>query len=146
MGLIYFPLISLQLVIDTKFIAYRNSNNPFNPFQWSHSKLNQPGYKSYTPKLTWVMKLRSGGHLESEVFIYTDYGHVIAQSELVCWQAANIFCCICNLLGIQDAYRKRTEPSLTPVPWWGTVTHTSRNEVVITAKEVKWGKTRILVL
>ena len=67
-----------------------------------------------------------------EVFIYVDDGCIIAHSELVCWKAANKFCSICNSLGIQDASRKRTEPSLTPGPWAGTVAHTSNKELEIT--------------
>ena len=42
--------------------------------------------------------------------------------------------------------RKRTETSLTPGPWTVTVAHTSNKELVITVTQVKWGKTRILVL
>ena len=84
------------------------------------------------------MKVRSDGHLAIKVFIYVDYGHIIAHSELVCWQAENISSSICNSLGIQDVSRKRTEPSLTPVSWAGTLAHTSNNEVVIIATQVKW--------
>ena len=52
----------------------------------------------------------------------------------------------CNSLGILDASRKRTEPSLTPDPWAGTVAHTSNKEVEITVTRSKWGETRSLVL
>ena len=91
MGLTYSPYQSLKLLINEKFIAYGDRNYLLKPFQWSHANLNLPGDKSYTPKLPWVMKVRSDGHLASEVFIYVDDGRIIAHSELVCWQAAKRF-------------------------------------------------------
>ena len=47
---------------------------------------------------------------------------------------------ICNLLGIKDASRKRTESPLNTVPWEGTVSQTSNKEVEITATHIKWKK------
>ena len=99
--------------------------------------MNLTGDKYYTPKLPWTIKLRSDGHLASEVFFYMDYGCIIAHSELVCWQEAKRFLLICNSLEIKYASRKRTEPSLTPDPWSGTVEHTSNKEVVTTVIQVK---------
>ena len=90
MGLTESPYQSLQLLIHVKFIAYGERNDPLNPFQWSHTKMNLPGDKSYKPKLLWVTKVRLDGHLASEVFIYIVGGRIIAHSELVCWQEANI--------------------------------------------------------
>ena len=90
------------------------------------------------------MKEIPDGHLASEVFIYVDYGCIIEHSELVCWQAENNFCSICNSLGIQYASRKQKEPSLTPGPWAVTVAHTSINEVVITVTRLNWGKPGVL--
>ena len=84
MGLAESPYRSLQLIFHVKSIAYGEMNDPLNPFQWSHAKLNLPGDESYTPKLTWVIKLISYGHLTSGVFIYVDDGLIIAHSELVC--------------------------------------------------------------
>ena len=81
--------------------------DPLNPFQWSQANLNLPEDASYTPKLPWVMKVRSDGHLLSEVFINVYDGLSIAHLELVCWQVEKRFFSICNSLGIQDASRKR---------------------------------------
>ena len=144
MGLTDPPYRYLKLLINFKFTAYGERKYPLNPFQWSQVQLNLPGDESYTPKLSWVTKVRSDGHLASEVFIYVDDGQIIAHSELVCWQAEKIFCSTCNSLGIQDAPRKRTEPSLTPGPWAGTVAHTSNKEVAITVTHIKWGKKGVL--
>ena len=85
MGLTDSPYQSLQLLIHVRFISYGKRKDQLNPFQWSHAKLNLPGEESYKPKITWVMKVRSDGHLASEVFIYVDDGRIIAHSQLVCW-------------------------------------------------------------
>ena len=79
------PYRSLQLLIYFRFISYGERKDALNPFQWSNAKLNLPGDKSYTPKLPWVTKVRSDGHLASELFIYVDDSRIIAHSELVCW-------------------------------------------------------------
>ena len=140
------PCRYLQLLIHVKLIFYGEINNPINPFQCSRAKLNLPGDKFYTPKLPWVIKVISDGHISSEVFIQIDDVHIISHSELVCWQEAKRFCSIFNSLVIHDAYKKRTEPSLTQGPWAGTMAHTLINEVVIIVTEFKWGKKRCPVL
>ena len=78
MGIPDYLYRSLQLIIHVKFISYGERNDTLNPFQWIQAKMNLSGDESYTPKLTWVMKMRSDGHLASEVFIYVDYGSTIA--------------------------------------------------------------------
>ena len=78
MGLTDSPYRYLQVLIHVKFIAYGERKYPLNPFQWIHAKLNLPGDESYTPKLIWVIKVRSDGHLASEVFIYVDDGCIIS--------------------------------------------------------------------
>ena len=94
MGLTDSHYRSLQLLIYVKFIAYVDRNDSSNPFQWSHANMNLQGDESFAPKLPWVIKVRSDGHLASEIFIYVDYGRIISHSELVCWQAAKKFCSI----------------------------------------------------
>ena len=54
-------------------------------------------------------------------------------------------CSVCVSLGIQDASRKRTGPSLYPGPWAGTVLHTSVGMVATVTIE-KWQKTKELIL
>ena len=119
MGLTESPYRSLQLLICVKFIAYGERKNPLNPFHLSHARLNLPADESYTHIFPWVLKMRSYGNLASEVFIYVYDSHIIAHSDLVYWQAVKIFFSTFNSLGIQEASRKRIEPSLTPVPWAG---------------------------
>ena len=67
-------------MIHENFMSCEDRKDVLNPFQWSHSKLNITGDESYTPKIPWVIKVRSGGHLSSEVFIFVDDGRIIAHS------------------------------------------------------------------
>ena len=140
MGLTDSPYRSLQLLIKAKHIAYENHKGEANPFKWASVRLNLPGSESYDPKLPWVMKVRSDGHLACEIYIYVDDGRITGWSREETWKAARWFCAICNSLGIQDAARKRTFPSRTQGPWAGTVVHTI-DGVVMTVTEVKWMKT-----
>ena len=79
-------------------------------------------------------------------YIYVDDGRATGHSAEACWAAIRRFASICTKLGIQDAARKRTEPSATPGPWAGTVVHTNDGEVVGTVTTEKWGKTKSLIL
>ena len=107
-----------------EFIAYGDRLNNMNPFQWKVVKFNLSGLTLYNPKSPWVMKVRRDGNLAFEVYIYLDDGQIVGHSELVCCEVARRFFSVCVLLGIQDASRKRTGPSLYPGPWSGTVVHT----------------------
>ena len=144
MGLKDSPYRSLQLMIKAKFIAYGDREDESNPFKWHVVVLNLPGDKDYDPSLPWVMKVRRDGHLACEVYIYVDDGRFTGWSKLECWRAVRKFSSVLSWLGIQDAYRKRTEPLTTPGPWAGTVTST-KGEVVATVSGQKWAKTRDVI-
>ena len=144
MGLTDSPYRSLQLMIKAKHVSYGDRLQEGNPFGWEKVVLNLPGGVHYTTELPWVMKVRADGHLACELYIYVDDGRVTGWSRLECWRAVRRFCATCNSLGIQDAARKRTAPSLTPGPWAGTVTHT-KTAVVATVSEVKWQKVKDLI-
>ena len=149
MGLTDSPYRSLQLMIQAKFIAYGRRDRhghhaEDNPFRWDRVKLNLPGSATYNAMLPWVMKIRKDGHLACEVYVYVDDGRVTGHSKVECWKACRQFCAALQKLGIQDAARKRTEPSLVPGPWAGTVVHTETG-VIATITLVKWLKTQSLI-
>ncbi|KAL7530331.1 hypothetical protein ACHAXR_005038 [Thalassiosira sp. AJA248-18] len=144
MGLTDSPYRSLQLMIKAKFIAYANREKRCNPFHWEKVILNLPGAKGYNPRLPWVMKVRWDGNLACEVYVYVDDGRITGWSKIGCWRASRQFCAILTWLGIQDASRKRTGPSLDPGPWAGTVVHTKDN-VIATVTKLKWQKTQALL-
>ena len=135
MGLTDSPYRSLQLLMKAKFTAYGDRLNKKNTFQWEMGKLNLPGSDSYDPQFPWVMKVRMDGELACEVYIYVEDGPISGHSEITCWEAAMRLCSVCVSLGIQDASRKRTGPSLYPEPWAGTVLHTGMGVVTTVTLE-----------
>ena len=145
MGLRDSPYRSLQLMIKAKYFAYGDRHYHTNPFQWDAVLLNLPGDEGYDPSLPWVMKVRKDGHLACEVYIYVDDGRFTGWSKLECWKAVQRFSSILTFLGIQDAFRKRTEPLTRPGPWAGTVTIT-KGGVFATVSALKWAKTQSVVL
>jgi len=103
-----------------------------------------PGAADYDPSKPWVMKLRADGEVACEVYVYVDDGRLTGHSRTICWQAAHVLCSVLNSLGIQDAARKRSEPSQTPGPWAGSVVHTDE-EVRVTVSAEKWSKAQAQV-
>lgn len=144
MGMKDSPYRSIQLMLMIKWLAYGERSKEDNPFKWERVELNLPGSENYDPTLPWVMKVRRDGHLACEIYIYVDDCRITGWSKLECWRAARRLSQIINHLGLQDAFRKRTEPVTNPGPWAGGVTCTE-NRVVITVTIEKWKKTRILV-
>ena len=145
MGLRDSPYRSLQLMIKAKYYAYGDRHDRTNPFQWDAVLLNLPGDEGYDPSLPWVMKVRKDGHLACEVYVYVDDGRFTGWSKMECWKAVQRFSSILTFLGIQDAFRKRTEPLTRPGPWAGTVTITNGG-VFATVSALKWAKTKSVVL
>jgi hypothetical protein len=132
-------------MIIAKRIAYGNHQDRKNPFHWEEIILNLPGSWSYDPSLPWVFKVRYNGHLGCKIYIYIDDGKVTGWCKVACWKAATEFSKVMAKLGLQDAARKRTEPSVTPGPWAGSVVHTDASEVTLLVSDKKWEKTQQIV-
>lgn len=129
MGLRDSPYRSIQHLIRVKYIAYGDRFKNSNPFHWKEVVYNLPGgTEGYDSSLPWIMKVRPDGNLASELYAYVDDGRATGHSLQACWAAVRRFASVCKRMGIHDAARKRTFPSLTPGPWAGTVTHTDRGE------------------
>jgi len=144
MGMTDSPYRSIQLMLIAKYEAYGDRKDQTNPFHWERIVMNLPGTWSYEPNLPWVFKVRFDGHLACEVYVYVDDGKVTGWSRVACWEASKQFAKILTKLGIQDAARKRTEPSMTPGPWAGGIAHTNDGVVTLVSQK-KWDKTQELV-
>ena len=83
------------------------------------------------------MKMRRDDNPSCEVYVYVDKGRITGWCKLDCWKAARQFCSALSYLGIQDVSKKRTEPSMLPGPWAGTVVYTM-GKVVATITKIKW--------
>ena len=144
MGMTDSPYRSIQLMLIAKYEAYGNRHDQTNPFHWERIILNLPGTWSYEPNLPWVFKVRFDGHLACDVYVYVDDGKVTGWCRAACWEASKQCAKILTKLGIQDAARKRTEPSMTPGPWAGGIAHTNDGVVTLVSQK-KWNKTQELV-
>ena len=74
MGLRDSPYRSIQMAIVAKQKSYGNRLSSANPFQWKRVVLNLPGTPSYDTSYPWVYKVRSDGHIASDVLFYVDDG------------------------------------------------------------------------
>ena len=146
MGLRDSPYRSIQQLIRLKMDAYGDRRDKTNPFHWERVVLNFPGSEDYRPDLPWVMKVRFDGHLASEVFIYVDDGRITGFCREICWAAARKMASLCTKRGVQDAGRKRTGPQMSPGPWAGTMCFTTDGRVTGLVSELRWEKTRKLVM
>lgn len=79
------------------------------------------------------------------MYVCVDNGKVTGWCKIACWRAASEFSKVMAKLGLQDAARKRTEPSIMPRPWAGSVVHTNASEVALLVSKKKWEKTRRMV-
>ncbi len=145
MGLRDSPYRSLQWQVRLNFEVYGDRRNTDNPFHWDRVEFNLPGSKGYRSDLPWVMKIRSDGHLASEIFVYVDDGRPTGYCSDITWQAARAYGSGCSRRGIQDASRKRTSPTDSPGPWAGTVTRTEGGSLVGLVSQEKWDKTKGLI-
>ena len=144
MGMRDSPWRSIQMLLIAKVIAYGDRKDPNNPFQWESAILNLPGSWNYDPTLPWVYKLRVDLSIANEIYVYVDDGRVCGASKSLCWGACRRFSSICAKLGIQDAARKRTEPSQTPGPWAGSIMHTV-DSLTSMVSQKKWDKVKSIV-
>jgi hypothetical protein len=84
-----------------------------NPFHFDAVRLNLPGSLSYNPSLPRVSKIVSAsGKIAGDLGTYVDDLRPVGSSERHCVAVAHRISTLLCYLGIQDALRKRTEPSL----------------------------------
>ena len=135
------PYLAVQCLLWGEEIILGNRRDGENPFQWSRVAMNLPGDTNYDPSKPWVAKVRRDGELASDVFLYVDDARTVGHNFEACWRATRRYASMCNWLGVQDAGRKRTMPSMTPGPWAGTVVNCAEG-LEATVSQAKWTKGR----
>jgi hypothetical protein len=147
MGGTFSPNQTGQGMGHAKEMIRGDPNDCLNVFQWKEFRLNVPGVEEYDPYLYWVMKIRKGGRVAADLFIYMDDMRPTGPDAEECWRAARKGAVTCNRLGIQDATRKRRAALKTPGPWDGSMIYTDDEEagvrVLVTRK--KWCKEKRLL-
>jgi hypothetical protein len=144
MGMIDSPGRSVQLIIVAKELVLGDRRREDNPFRWFGVILNLPATPRYRPAMPWVYKSRRDGLIANDCFLYVDDNKMTGPTALDCWRGASRFSSGLTHLGIQDAKRKRTSPTLNPGPWAGSVLHTEGGLHALSSAK-QWSKAKELI-
>jgi hypothetical protein len=131
--------------IKGKQLNYRDPDNPGNPYQWHQVVLNLPASPNYDATRPWVWKRRKDRKLASDTSCYVYDVRHMGHNKCTCWSTTQCFCSNKGWLGMKDALRKQTEPTLTPGPTVGSVLHTD-GKVLITLSPEKWANAQACIL
>jgi hypothetical protein len=145
MGMIDSPKRLCHMMIIVKEVAFGDRQQQTNPFMWHMVVLNLPGMGSYDTKMPWVYKQQKDGVIANDCFIYVDGKKLTGSTPLECWKSGCRFSWKLTNLGVQDAKRKRTSPTLTPGPWAGSVVHT-KGGIFSLVSAKRWVKTKELIV
>lgn len=146
MGLRPSPYQSVQGALVTKRIALGDPEDEHNVFRWKTLLLNLPGNLDYTPGAPWVSKRRRDGRLAADIHSYVDDERVTGPTQEETWLGSSKLAKLRAYLGLQDAARKRREPSQEPGPWAGVVAHSKPGEPVYKlVTQLRWDKARRLL-
>ena len=138
MGVKPSPYQSIKAMLWAEDFVRGNRRSGSNPFRWDYVKINLPGSKDYDPTSPWVAKMRADGSLATEFFVYVDDVRVTGGSEEEVWEAIRRLCSIFGYLGIQDAARKRRNPSTRPGAWAGSMVYLEEGCVGVYVDQKKW--------
>ena len=116
-----------------------------NVFNWDKSVENLPGMKDYDTSKPWIYKARQDGKIAADIFIYVDDVRPTAPSWSECWQASHRVGTMLTWHGLQDAARKRREPSQEAGAWAGSILHSNNDQVTALISNEKWEKTKLWI-
>jgi hypothetical protein len=145
MGLKPSPYASVKGALRAKRVILGDQRDKRNPFHWENVSTNEPGDEDYNPVLPWIQKRRSDGHLATELLQYIDDLRTTAHSKELAWEASSRIDKTCCWLGLQDAARKRREPSQRPGAWAGASVHTTDENAFKGVTPERWKKTRMKI-
>ena len=146
MGLTSSPYQAVQAVLHAEERIRGNPSDPLNIFRWDDIKLNLPGSPDYDPSAPWVCKIRFGdGLLACDLIIYVDDVRTMGNTFEECRQASRRAASILNFLGLQDAARKRRDPSQTPGAWSGSIVLSDQAKVDLVVAQERWVKAQNMI-
>jgi hypothetical protein len=114
MGLKPSPYASVQGALRVKGVMIGDWMIESNPFHWNRIRENLPGSQDYDPTFPWIAKIRKDGRLVADIHQYVNNLRLTAPDKELAWKISSRVAKICSWLGLQDAARKRREPSPTP--------------------------------
>jgi hypothetical protein len=121
MGLTGSPYTCFQGAVRGERVTLGDRTDRENPFHWEGVVFNVPGSWDYDPSRPRIYKVRWDGRIADELVIYIDDVLAVSFTHAEVWRASSRVAKTCCWLGLQDAARKRREPSMEPGAWAGTV-------------------------
>jgi hypothetical protein len=98
--------------------------------------------EKYNACMPWIQKLRWDRFLATELRQYIDDLRTTAKSKSLAWAASSRIAKTCCWLGLQDAARKRREPSQRPGAWAGASVFTDWENAYKEVTDDRWTKTK----
>jgi hypothetical protein len=145
MGLKPSPYACVKGALRAKRIILGDRRDPENPFHWERAEENLPGDDGYEADQPWIRKVRWDGHLGTELLQYIDDLRTTAHSKELAWRASSRIAKTCCWLGLQDAARKRREPSQRPGAWAGATVMMNETNAYKGVTPDRWRKTQAKV-
>jgi hypothetical protein len=140
MGFMSSPYTAVQGTLMAEEVIRGDPLDVNNIFCWDKVILNLPGSPDYKPCNPWLYKVwcnsgRESPSLANDLKIYVDDVRTIGGSYSECRSASRTVAGIASYLGLQDAPRKRRDPSMTPGPWAGSIVHTTPDSVMVSISQ-----------
>lgn len=150
MGFVSSPYTAIQAALFAEEVMRGNPTDPDNVFKWDDVSLNLPGGLNYKPWDPWVSKVRYQGDnatmvIANDLKIYVDDVRTIGSTYNDCRRASRVVASTLSYLGIQDAPRKRRDPSQTPGPWAGSIVHSEGNSITVCISQERWAKAKMIL-
>jgi hypothetical protein len=136
------PYTCFQGACRAKRVMLGDRKSEENPFCWDTVVMNLPGAWEYDPTMPKLYKRKLDGSIAGDLMIYIDDVHVVSDSHDETWNASSRVAKTCSWLGLQDAARKRREPSTEPGAWAGTVMWGTEVDVKNMVTQERWEKTK----
>jgi hypothetical protein len=116
-----------------------------NPFEWDHIELSLPCSADYDASKPWIIKMRKDGDIASEVVQYVDNVRIIAATRELAWLCSSKMAKGLCFLGLQDAARKRIEPSQRPGAWAGATVMMDDETICKGVTKERWVKLQLKI-
>ena len=146
MGFTTSPYQAVQGILFAEEAIRGDPSDPANIFRWDVVVLNLPGAPGYNPSRSWVFKLRlHDDQLACDLIIYVDDVRTMGNTFVDCKAASRRAASVLNSLGIQDAPRKRRDPSQTPGAWSGSICLCDSITVDLVVAQERWDKAKQMI-
>jgi len=146
MGLKSSPYNSIQGILVVEEVIKGDHLDEQNIFRWDDIDLNLPGDPVYQPGLPWICKRqKSDGCIACDFVTYVDDMRSGGNGWIEARKVSRTIDMKLNYLELQDAARKRRDPSQQPGPWAGSVVGIEEGVVYVIVTQECWDKAKMMV-